>query len=84
MSRVLEVVFTVAAVLILAVGLCAQTGETLYSFSGGLDGANPLSSLTTDASGNLYGTTQVGGAYGAGEVYELSPDGRFVQFHGRN
>jgi uncharacterized repeat protein (TIGR03803 family) len=53
--------------------LSAQTEQTLYSFSGYSDGGNPLSSLIMDGVGNLYGTTFVGGAYRAGEVFELSP-----------
>ena len=53
----------------------AQTDLTLYSFTGGSDGGDPLSNLVMDAAGNLYGTTFVGGAYGAGEVFELSPSG---------
>lgn len=53
----------------------AQTDQTLYSFTGGSDGGNPLSSLVMDASGNLYGTTFVAGAHGAGTVHELSPNG---------
>jgi uncharacterized repeat protein (TIGR03803 family) len=50
----------------------ALTDLTLYSFTGGSDGGDPLSNLVMDAAGNLYGTTFVGGAYGAGEVFELS------------
>jgi uncharacterized repeat protein (TIGR03803 family) len=49
----------------------AQTGSTLYSFTGSGDGGNPLSNLVMVAD-RLYGTTFVGGAYGAGEVFELS------------
>jgi len=75
MNRRLNVVFTVVAVLILTYGLSAQVGTTLYSFTGGLDGGNPLSSLTMDALGNFYGTTQLGGAHDSGVVYELSPVG---------
>src|SRR5271170_2249062 len=50
----------------------AQAESTLYSFTGAGDGGNPLSSLVMDGAGNLYGTTFVGGAYGAGAVYELT------------
>jgi uncharacterized repeat protein (TIGR03803 family) len=42
----------------------------IYSFTGGSDGGNPLSDLTVDAAGNLYGTTQ-GGGTGGGTVFEL-------------
>ncbi len=48
--------------------------KTLYSFTGGADGGQPLT-LIEDASGNLYGVTQVGGNGGGGTVFELSPDG---------
>jgi uncharacterized repeat protein (TIGR03803 family) len=41
----------------------------------GSDGQRPTASLIFDAQGNLYGTTYLGGAYGAGTVFELSPSG---------
>jgi uncharacterized repeat protein (TIGR03803 family) len=47
--------------------------KVLYSFGGGSDGANPDSGLILDAAGNLYGTTSVGGAFGAGTVFRLTP-----------
>ncbi|MFZ0706264.1 MAG: choice-of-anchor tandem repeat GloVer-containing protein [Candidatus Korobacteraceae bacterium] len=47
----------------------------LYRF-GGSDGANPtLGELTFDKSGNLYGTTNSGGASNSGAVYELKRAG---------
>jgi uncharacterized repeat protein (TIGR03803 family) len=45
----------------------------LYSFTGQSDGANPLGGMFLDKSGNLYGTTQKGGAYGGGTVYRVTP-----------
>jgi uncharacterized repeat protein (TIGR03803 family) len=45
----------------------------LYSFTGGPDGGFP-NSLTLDRAGNLYGTTQSGGA-GAGVVFDLDASG---------
>ena len=72
MSRRWNVVFAVAAVLIVADGLRAQTEQRLYTFSGYPDGGSPSSNLVMDAAGNLYGTSMTGGAYEAGEVYELS------------
>ncbi len=37
------------------------------------DGGNPTSSLIFDAAGNLYGTTGVGGTYGHGTIFKLTP-----------
>ena len=34
----------------------------LYSFTGGADGGNPLAGVIRDSAGNLYGTTNGGGA----------------------
>lgn len=47
----------------------------LYSFGGGADGALPWGGLILDDLGNLYGTTNQGGAYGRGTVYKLDPAG---------
>jgi uncharacterized repeat protein (TIGR03803 family) len=46
------------------------TEKVLYTFAES-DGANPLAGLIMDSSGNLYGTTSNGGAYGFGTVFEL-------------
>jgi uncharacterized repeat protein (TIGR03803 family) len=54
----------------------AQTETLVHSFSfnrNGKDGSTPYSTLAIDASGNLYGTTSVGGAYNYGAVFEVSP-----------
>ena len=53
--------------------LAPQGTETmLYAFSGGSDGAYPVSNLVMDGSGNVYGTTEQGGV-GAGTVFKLAP-----------
>jgi len=49
------------------------TQKVLHAFNKGGDGYNPMASLTFDASGNLWGTTTVGGAYDAGTIFELIP-----------
>jgi uncharacterized repeat protein (TIGR03803 family) len=46
------------------------TPKLLYGFKGS-DGNAPLAGLTMDASGDLYGTTQAGGANNYGAVFEL-------------
>jgi uncharacterized repeat protein (TIGR03803 family) len=48
----------------------------LHSFAFGTpDGADPESGVTFDSSGNLYGTTFLGGDQGYGTLYELTPSG---------
>jgi uncharacterized repeat protein (TIGR03803 family) len=49
------------------------TETVLYSFTGGADGGNPAANLILDAKGNLFGTTQIGGAQGYGTVFEVTP-----------
>jgi uncharacterized repeat protein (TIGR03803 family) len=49
--------------------------KVLYSFTGGTDGANPSSGLILDAQGYLFGTTDLGGAYGKGTVFRINPSG---------
>jgi len=56
-----------------------KAGEltVLYTFTGGNDGASPLAGVIRDTSGNLYGTTYLGGANNGGVVYEISSSGKF-------
>jgi uncharacterized repeat protein (TIGR03803 family) len=49
------------------------TETVLYAFEGSSDGGEPQCTLVIDDSGNLYGTSGVGGATGHGTVFELSP-----------
>ena len=55
------------------------TENVLYSFcptgtaSGCPDGKTPLAGVVMDAAGNLYGTTQFGGAHGQGTVFKVRP-----------
>ena len=59
------------------------TESVLYSFKGGRDGASPISSLVSDAAGNLYGTTSDGGAASCvcGVIFKLtqSADGSWTE-----
>ncbi len=51
--------------------------RVVHAFSGGQDGGiGSLGSLMLDASGTLYGVTELGGANGDGIVYALSPKSR--------
>jgi uncharacterized repeat protein (TIGR03803 family) len=48
---------------------------TLYSFTGGNDGANPYAGLVQGSDGSFYGTTYFGGTYGNGTVFKISTNG---------
>src|ERR1700677_978884 len=45
----------------------------LYTFTGGTDGLYSFSNLVMDKSGNLYGTTNEGGANGSGVIFKVAP-----------
>jgi uncharacterized repeat protein (TIGR03803 family) len=45
----------------------------LYTFTGGTNGFYVFSNLVMDKSGNLYGTTNTGGANGYGEIFKVTP-----------
>ena len=47
-------------------------GTILHTFTGS-DGARPAAALIFDPSGNLYGTTNIGGTGFAGTVFEITP-----------
>ncbi|SRR5208282_5667540 len=49
----------------------ASRPTTMVSFNGS-DGVGPASSLIADANGDLFGTTEEGGAYGDGAVFEIA------------
>ena len=67
-------VWGMIAVILSVMSTSTSAQETiLYNFSGGTDGSTALSTLISDASGNLYGTTEFGGASTFGTVFELSP-----------
>ncbi len=61
----------------------AGTETVLHSFAGGTtDGAFPyLTRLHQDASGNLYGVTEEGGASNLGVVFEVTAGGAFSVLH---
>ncbi len=53
----------------------------LHSFTGGADGSEPSSPLLRLSNGDLVGTTQQGGQYGFGTLYEISPSGSIKVLH---
>jgi len=55
---------------VFSVPLAGGPITTLYSFTGGADGANPLGGVIISGS-TVYGTTAAGGANGSGTVFSL-------------
>lgn len=54
----------------------------LHTFQGGAsDGSDPVAGVLRDAEGNLYGTTERGGANGLGTVYKLDTAGNLTLLH---
>jgi uncharacterized repeat protein (TIGR03803 family) len=53
------------------------TVKILHSFKGGLkDGYYPVAGIVFDAAGDIYGTTEYGGKYSDGAVFELVANGK--------
>ncbi len=46
---------------------------SVHDFTGSGDGAYPVSNVTIDTDGTLYGTTNEGGTYGAGTIWTIKP-----------
>jgi uncharacterized repeat protein (TIGR03803 family) len=53
---------------------------TLYSFTGGSDGAKPAATLVQANDGNFYGTTY-GGASNNGTIFKITPTGTLTTLH---
>lgn len=49
------------------------TETVLHTFTGATDGGEPFGKLVLDSAGNLFGVASMGGAYGLGVVFEVSP-----------
>ena len=54
----------------------ARQEKVLYSFPGNPDGQSPIAGVIRDTQGNLFGTTQFGGEFGFGSVYEINSAGQ--------
>ncbi len=80
-SAALTVAALFAAAILSATPVQAQTLTVLHTFTGGLDGGQPIGTLTMDRAGNLYGTASKGGFAGfgcfngCGTVFKLTPVG---------
>ena len=64
----------------LAVAQPAQTFTSLHSFNG-TDGANPQAGLLQGTDGNLYATTEDGGASGKGTIFKITSSGTLTTLH---
>jgi uncharacterized repeat protein (TIGR03803 family) len=53
----------------------------LYSFTGRADGGQPQAGVIKDSAGNLYGTTEFGGASNVGVVYKVDKTGKETVLH---
>jgi|HubBroStandDraft_1064217.scaffolds.fasta_scaffold00664_6 uncharacterized repeat protein (TIGR03803 family) len=78
--------YTFAFAILLSLGVLAapraqaQTFSVIHNFTGGSDGANPLSGfLLVDQA--LIGTTSAGGSSGLGVVFKMSPTGEETVLH---
>ncbi|HTU21483.1 MAG TPA: choice-of-anchor tandem repeat GloVer-containing protein, partial [Gemmataceae bacterium] len=55
---------------------------SVYDFTGGSLGSMPNGGVILDSSGNLYGTTETGGAHSAGILYQFTPSNdKFTVLH---
>jgi len=60
---------------------------SLYSFTGGNDGAQPLAGVVQGSDGNFYGTTYYGGStnpntgQGVGTVFKITPNGTLTSLY---
>src|SRR5205814_9690340 len=63
-------------------GLAHAKYRVLYSFTAANDGAiYTYAGVLRDRAGNLYGTTELGGASDNGTVFRLGADGIFTILH---
>ena len=62
--------------------ISASGQETiLYRFRDGLDGANPMSGVALDSTGNVYGTAWSGGIFNFGTVFVINSAGQETILH---
>jgi uncharacterized repeat protein (TIGR03803 family) len=61
----------------------SATGQetVLYRFGDFPDGASPLGGVALDSSGNIYGTTWLGGVFSLGTVFRLDGSGQETVLH---
>jgi len=74
----------------MASGFSGPTYTDLHDFGGIVrnganasvkDGGLPETGITFDSAGNMYGTTVQGGLYGSGNIWSLTPTGKYTDLH---
>jgi uncharacterized repeat protein (TIGR03803 family) len=65
---------------VIKINLSDNNSIVLHSFSG-TDGSSPGAGLTLATNGSYYGTTVMGGAYGFGVLYSITPSGTLTVLH---
>jgi len=65
----------VALLFVLSLASLASTSQVVYSLAGDEDGEYPDTDLIIDSAGNIYGTSVLGGDFGTGTVFQLTPSG---------
>ncbi len=73
-------IFTVVTLLVFAALAPAQHLRQ-FSLNGTSQGKAPSSGLVQDSQGNFYGATNTGGAFGAGEVYQITTAGSYTPLY---
>jgi uncharacterized repeat protein (TIGR03803 family) len=79
--RIIVAIFAaLLSIILLGSAAAAATRERAYAFNG-TDGSGYRAGLRIDPAGNIWGTALLGGAYGYGDVFELtrSADGRVTE-----
>jgi uncharacterized repeat protein (TIGR03803 family) len=74
-ARTCALVCSLAALLLMAPMVHAQTFNVVYNFTGGSDGGDSTAGMVYD-SGLFYGTTTQGGTSGNGVVFKIEPSGQ--------
>jgi uncharacterized repeat protein (TIGR03803 family) len=54
---------------------------TLYSFTNGSDGANPVGTLIQSLDGSFYGSSSAGSSNNAGAIFNITTNGTFTVVH---
>jgi uncharacterized repeat protein (TIGR03803 family) len=74
-------VIQVLCLLLVVASAQAQTFTILHAFRGEGDGKYPFHSLFRDNAGTIYGTTDSGGSFNYGTVFEMKRDGKDTVLH---